>query len=63
MTATLSDRPCFRCGKNPAEGFASVWTAATGERWYCHGDDDDPSCYEAATTLVGLGAIAKWEES
>lgn len=44
-----ADRPCYRCGKNPAEGFASIWTQATGERWYCHGDDDEsPTCYEAA---------------
>lgn len=40
-------RPCHRCGKDPADGYASVWTAAEGERWYCHGDDDEgASCYE-----------------
>lgn len=40
-------------GKNPAEGFASIWTATTGERWYCHGDDDEsPTCYEATPQAV-----------
>jgi hypothetical protein len=43
-------RKCHYCGKEPADGFASVWSAATGERWYCHGDDtDEPlTCYEKA---------------
>ncbi|WP_155992099.1 hypothetical protein [Nocardioides sp. URHA0032] len=43
------ERPCYLCGKSPAEGFASIWTAATGERWYCHGDNDELSCYEATS--------------
>jgi hypothetical protein len=56
------DRPCYRCGKNPAEGFASVWTAKDGERWYCHGDDDeDPTCYmtaqEASPDAVGFAVL------
>ena len=39
--------PCYICGKNPATGYASSWTAKDGERWYCHGDDDEtPTCYE-----------------
>ena len=39
-------RICVRCG-NEATGFASVWTAKTGDMPYCHGDDDDePTCYE-----------------
>lgn len=45
------DRPCFNCGKNPAEGFSSVWNAKDGERWFCHGDDTSagyPTCYESA---------------
>lgn len=43
----MSKRKCYRCGKDPAEGFASIWTAATGKLWYCHGDDDEsPTCYE-----------------
>lgn len=26
-----------------------MWTAAEGETWYCHGDDDEtPTCYERA---------------
>lgn len=32
---------CKRCGKNPAEGFASI-----GDDWYCHPDDEsEPDCY------------------
>lgn len=39
--------PCARCGKDPAEGFASTWNATDGEQWLCHGDDDEsPTCYE-----------------
>lgn len=30
---------CGRCGK-PAEGLASI-----GEQRFCHGDQDDPTCY------------------
>lgn len=42
--------PCYRCGKNPAEGYASIWTPEHGQRWFCHGDDDDdPTCYMAAS--------------
>ena len=52
------NRPCYRCGKNPAEGFASVWTAATGERWYCHGDDDEsPTCYESAPQMPDAAEV------
>lgn len=40
-----SPRRCGRCGKDLAEGFASVWTRDTGEVFYCRGDDS-PSCYE-----------------
>lgn len=43
---SMAERICFRCG-NPATGYASVWTAEHGERWYCHGDEDaEPTCYE-----------------
>lgn len=39
--------PCGLCGKDPASGYANEWSAATGEVWYCHGDDDEsPTCYE-----------------
>jgi hypothetical protein len=39
--------PCGLCGKDPAAGYASTWTRAGGETWYCHGDDDEsPTCYE-----------------
>lgn len=43
----MSKRKCIRCGKDPAEGFASIWTAEKGEQFYCHGDDA-VSCYERA---------------
>ena len=34
--------PCARCGKSPAEGFATI-----GDLRYCHGDDDTTAtCYE-----------------
>lgn len=39
--------PCARCGRTPATGYASYWSAKTGELWLCHGDDDEsPTCYE-----------------
>lgn len=41
----MSARKCVTCGKDPAEGFASVYQDGA-ERWYCHGDDG-PSCYTA----------------
>lgn len=66
----MSDRTCARCGKSPADGFASIWTAETGERWYCHGDDG-LSCYVATeadlTTPVAYGvfdlATHTWAET
>lgn len=40
--------PCYICKRDPAAGFASMWTEVEGERWYCHGDDDEDAatCYE-----------------
>lgn len=35
--------PCVSCGHDPACGFASIWNAESGERWFCH--DDDHSCF------------------
>lgn len=32
---------CARCGRDPAAGYARH-----GDRWYCHGDDERPSCFE-----------------
>lgn len=44
----MTERICYIC-KKPAAGYASIWTAKDGERWYCHGDDDEyPTCYERA---------------
>lgn len=45
----MSKRKCYLCGKDPAEGFASIWTRETGERFYCHGDEQELSCYEATS--------------
>ncbi len=42
-----TERICHLCGQ-PAKGYASIWTADRGELWYCHGDDEDESCYERA---------------
>lgn len=36
--------PCAACGKDPAEGYASRWTAETGTQWLCHPDEGE-SCY------------------
>jgi hypothetical protein len=42
----VTKRKCAVCGKDPAEGFASIWWGGK-EIWYCH-PDDGPSCYVAA---------------
>lgn len=41
----MTKRKCYLCGKDPAEGYASI-SRGGEEKWYCHGDDDDLSCYE-----------------
>lgn len=41
----MSKRKCYLCGKDPAEGYAAIWKDGV-EKWFCHGDDDDVSCYE-----------------
>jgi len=41
----MSKRKCVVCGKDPAEGYASIWHNGR-EDWYCH-PDDGPSCYVA----------------
>lgn len=44
----MSKRKCVVCGKDPADGYANVWSAATGKtQWFCHGDDDEVTCYMA----------------
>lgn len=49
VTALAGPGKCGECGRNPATGFASTWTAAQGEIWLCHGDDDtEPTCYQRA---------------
>jgi hypothetical protein len=39
----MSKRKCVVCGKDPAEGYASIWHDGK-EDWYCH-PDEGPSCY------------------
>lgn len=40
----LSPTGCHWCGRDPAEGLASI-----GDRRYCHGDHDpEPTCYQMA---------------
>ncbi len=38
-------RRCAACGKDPADGYASVWQGGQ-EHWYCHADEGE-SCYVA----------------
>lgn len=46
--------PCGMCHRDPAAGFASMWTPEGGEVWLCHGDDDpSPTCYESVSALSG----------
>lgn len=42
-SALVEDRPCARCGANPALGYASVSFGGV-ELWYCH-PDEGTSCY------------------
>lgn len=44
-------RKCARCGKTPPEGFASI-SIGKDQRWYCHGDGDNLTCYEQASMTV-----------
>lgn len=46
MSELHGNGPCAACGKNPAEGYASIYLDGV-ERWYCH-PDEGPSCYERA---------------
>ena len=41
----MSKRKCARCGKDPADGFASIYQDGE-EQWFCH-DDEGESCYIA----------------
>lgn len=47
----MTDEACARCGKDPAEGFASIGTVYEMRR-YCHGDTK-PSCYELGQRDLG----------
>jgi len=46
-----ASRKCYRCGKDPAEGYAAI-TVGGVTKWYCHGDDDEVSCYEVKSFEV-----------
>ena len=52
----MSRAICGGCGKDPAEGFATV-----NDVRYCHGDNDPtPTCYERARSpseVVKLGPL------
>jgi hypothetical protein len=61
--AIVSRYKCGRCGKDPAEGFASI----DGVR-YCHGDAESPTCYERGPVdgleaLMGVAATLEPGES
>lgn len=43
------------CGKNPAEGYASIYKDGV-EKWYCHGDDDF-TCYERKSIELAVGSF------
>lgn len=46
-----SPTKCNGCGKDPAEGLATIWSEKDGTLRYCHGDETDESgwtCYEKA---------------
>lgn len=51
----MSAQRCGLCGKDPAEGFASV----NGVR-FCHGDDDDTTCYMEDTWRTSRSVPARW---
>ena len=40
----MSKRKCVVCGKDPAEGYASI-----NDEFYCHGDTLETTCYMAAS--------------
>ncbi|MEW1705933.1 hypothetical protein AB0230_01720 [Microbacterium sp. NPDC089190] len=54
----MSKRKCVSCGKDPAEGFASVYRDGK-EQWYCHPDDGE-SCYVGGSSEPTMGELAKW---
>ena len=52
------DRKCGICGKNPAEGLASIEEGGV-ETYYCHGDEqDDLTCYQ----IVQLGSTSTTDQ-
>lgn len=48
----MSKRECKRCGKDPAEGLASI-TDELGEHFYCH-NGPSPTCYELANSMWNI---------
>lgn len=52
----MSKRKCFVCGRDPAAGHASI-AVGNEERWYCHGEDDEPTCYEQASWGLKVDAM------
>lgn len=54
----MSRRICVVCGKDPAEGYASVYRDGK-EQWYCHPDEGE-SCYVAESTETTVGEMSEW---
>ncbi len=47
---SFSEDSCGRCGLTPAEGYAKM-----GGTRYCHGDQEEPTCYVKEVTLGESG--------
>ena len=50
--------PCYKCGTNPAAGYASV-TKDGVKKWYCH-EDGETTCYEMANIELALENLRKY---
>lgn len=48
---------CGWCGRDPAEGYATIWTEASESR-YCH-LGPSPTCYEKAQEEVPEDCLAR----
>lgn len=54
---TKKVRQCYKCGTNPAAGYASV-TKDGVKKWYCH-EDGATTCYEMANIELALENLRK----
>lgn len=48
----LSSAACASCGRDPAEGYATI-----GRVRYCHGDGPRPTCYMRAVQAQSVAAF------